>query len=417
MIDISAQLFSKLIDGRFPDYERVIPEISDDGRHIKVDRELLRQSLARTDAEMTTQTEATAGLESVVVDANTALTAAQTAAGVIPEPMVPTAGPTLTPAQAAKAIVSDPDDFLALKDSARPGGTEGEALTGGEALTVDGDTVTHTTDEPAFAKLEGAPAAIEGWAGSVHQRTIDADADVSPATSKVIDTVTVYTNIEAPEDAEFSTYYSQDNAGVRDALTSVDSGILTLDTTGEAALAALNELVDAPGLPSGDRQTFTIVDVEETTDVDERKLEGMFHGVPGTFECTSNSCDVTTDEDGNLETVGGSWTFTPDEAPEGSPHMVRGVIKDLEYMQFGYWLQGTEGEDGTTYEISTFASGSPVFIFSAARDEAITGTASYAGPATGMFVKKTFDVGGVATPSSSGQFTAAADLKAYFGRR
>ena len=41
------QLTSKLIDGRFPDYERVIPEISDDGRHIKVDRELLRQSLAR----------------------------------------------------------------------------------------------------------------------------------------------------------------------------------------------------------------------------------------------------------------------------------------------------------------------------------------------------------------------------------
>ena len=41
------QLTSKLIDGRFPDYERVIPEVTDDGRHIKVDRELLRQSLAR----------------------------------------------------------------------------------------------------------------------------------------------------------------------------------------------------------------------------------------------------------------------------------------------------------------------------------------------------------------------------------
>lgn len=41
------QLTSKLIDGRFPDYERVIPEVTDDGCHIKVDRELLRQSLAR----------------------------------------------------------------------------------------------------------------------------------------------------------------------------------------------------------------------------------------------------------------------------------------------------------------------------------------------------------------------------------
>ena len=41
------QLTSKLIDGRFPDYERVIPEVTDGGCHIKVDRELLRQSLAR----------------------------------------------------------------------------------------------------------------------------------------------------------------------------------------------------------------------------------------------------------------------------------------------------------------------------------------------------------------------------------
>ena len=38
---------SKLIDGKFPDYERVIPKVDDCDKQIKVDRELLRQSLAR----------------------------------------------------------------------------------------------------------------------------------------------------------------------------------------------------------------------------------------------------------------------------------------------------------------------------------------------------------------------------------
>jgi len=39
------RLTSKLIDGRFPDYERVIPEAGD--RHLKANRERVRQALAR----------------------------------------------------------------------------------------------------------------------------------------------------------------------------------------------------------------------------------------------------------------------------------------------------------------------------------------------------------------------------------
>lgn len=38
---------SKLIDGKFPDYERVIPRTDESDKQVKVDRELLRQSLAR----------------------------------------------------------------------------------------------------------------------------------------------------------------------------------------------------------------------------------------------------------------------------------------------------------------------------------------------------------------------------------
>lgn len=38
---------SKLVDGRFPDYERVIPAHSDDDKHVVADREVVRSSLAR----------------------------------------------------------------------------------------------------------------------------------------------------------------------------------------------------------------------------------------------------------------------------------------------------------------------------------------------------------------------------------
>lgn len=43
----SIQMTTKLIDGRFPDYQKVIPEITEGVREIRVVRELLRQSLAR----------------------------------------------------------------------------------------------------------------------------------------------------------------------------------------------------------------------------------------------------------------------------------------------------------------------------------------------------------------------------------
>ena len=91
-------------------------------------------------------------------------------------------------------------------------------------------------------------------------------------------------------------------------------------------------------------------------------------------------------------------------------------VADTDYLHFGYWLQGTEGEDGTTYGVSTFAGGSQVQVFSVSAARLLEGTAKYAGPATGMFVKKTFDQSGVGTPSSSGQFTAHAALTAYFGQ-
>jgi hypothetical protein len=124
--------------------------------------------------------------------------------------------------------------------------------------------------------------------------------------------------------------------------------------------------------------------------------------------------------DGKIANLAGAWTFTPAKIEDVK---VQGVVPDPDYLSFGYWVQATEKDGETTYGVSTFYGGKQVFTGSQANLDAsmaaLEGSATYKGPATGMFVLKTFTLGDdnrpVATPSSSGQFTADAALTANFG--
>ena len=86
---------------------------------------------------------------------------------------------------------------------------------------------------------------------------------------------------------------------------------------------------------------------------------------------------------------------------------------DDEYLNFGYWIRETEPElDGAptlTYDIRSFVTG-PIPISQSANMVEVTGSATYSGPATGMYAKKT---GSIYT--TSGQFKANAALSVDFG--
>ena len=76
---------------------------------------------------------------------------------------------------------------------------------------------------------------------------------------------------------------------------------------------------------------------------------------------------------------------------------------DTAYMDLAYWLKSTEADDGTIdYEIGTLAHGNQDTGYGGL--SGVTGTAKYAGPATGWYVRNT----------AAGQFTANARFTASF---
>ena len=92
-------------------------------------------------------------------------------------------------------------------------------------------------------------------------------------------------------------------------------------------------------------------------------FEGMFHGVPGTFACTEEAeCRAENDADGGLAKLMGAWTFTPKVQEMGDDaYMVAGVVPDTDYLDFGYWIVTTQGEDGPGYTVGTYANGAEVY--------------------------------------------------------
>ena len=78
---------------------------------------------------------------------------------------------------------------------------------------------------------------------------------------------------------------------------------------------------------------------------------------------------------------------------------------DTDYLDFGYWLVLTPIDDMEDYFIQTFANGS----ISSGSVGHVEGSASYVGPATGQYTRKTRNV-----YVESGQFTAEASLTARF---
>ena len=102
------------------------------------------------------------------------------------------------------------------------------------------------------------------------------------------------------------------------------------------------------------------------------------------------------------------WVFIPDmRATSDEP--------DYDYLNYGFWLKKTADADGAvTYnEVETFAGSTAT----ASNDvTAVTGSATYNGGATGVYVHKELNSDGSRAYTTAGQFSAAATLTATFGQ-
>ena len=244
---------------------------------------------------------------------------------------------------------------------------------GGVSVTVRADPV-----DPVFEFLDSTPL-DDVWSR----------AGLRGSETGSTEHITVYTNIESPR-KPFGNVYTLDEANA-----------LTVD------FATHSMRVRSSGFPLPD------FDREYSTE-EELSFPGTFHGVVGTYECTTPPCTVSTDGDGMLSSTGGTWTFTLDSALAAETMI---DLPDADHLYFGWWLKEPADSDGA-YAFRTFSGGTVPFAvgqkFTSSNNDGLLGTASYRGRAAGRYVTKDF-TGGVLSGGTAGVFTAAATLAANFG--
>ena len=201
--------------------------------------------------------------------------------------------------------------------------------------------------------------------------------------------ITVYTNIENPR-RPFGSVYTLD-----------EDNALTVDFATHSMRVRSSEFP----LPNFDR---------EYVNAEDLSFLGTFHGVAGSYECTTPPCTVSTANDGMISSAGDTWTFTPDSDLAGE---VMIDLPDTDHLYFGWWLkEPAEAEDA--YAFRTFSGGTVPFAvgdkFTSGHTDGLLGTASYQGRAAGQYVTKDFS-GGVLSGGTAGVFTATASLTANFG--
>ena len=118
-------------------------------------------------------------------------------------------------------------------------------------------------------------------------------------------------------------------------------------------------------------------------------LQGMLDGTPGTFTCEGGSwCYLEFDRQTGYYPGGGSVVFTPDSPGSAEvtlpPTTHSAAVPIANYLSFGYWLY--EPDSPTVFDPVDFGvlagGGDP---FEPSRVQGLTGTATYAGDAIGMY--------------------------------
>ncbi len=267
-------------------------------------------------------------------------------------------------------------------------------------------------DDPKFTQ-----AMDLGGGRTMHTRMMEADSDGDVVEEVVI----VSTDIEGPKGVAFAKWQMADGSTPQaldvmgndgeepDTGTDETANALAIaedtTTTGDANA----NLMFARSTTSG-TLNYTVDDTG-TTGTDEAVHDGTYNGAEGTFRCTGAAvCTVTFNDKGMVTGNTGGWVFIPDEGATSDQ-------SDYDYLHYGVWLKKTTDEDGAvTYnEVETFA-GSSIAASDGTELNTVTGSASYEGEATGVYVHQSLNAAGNIDSATSGHFTADVALTAYFGQ-
>ncbi len=202
----------------------------------------------------------------------------------------------------------------------------------------------------------GGTVTVSGWTGGTYRAAENA--------SGTIDTVVLYTDIEAPGSRPFSGEggkYDTTNGLVAD-------GSLPIGSDTDATLIA------SPGFPSSAGIREHAAGMDGTVQV-----SGTFEGADGAYVCTptgQSPCESSVRHGGGYElSGGGGWRFVP--APGA---MV--AVRDVEFRYFGWWLR--DRADAQTVGVFHAGEGGAQDEFAAL--PTLQGPAFYRGPAVGRQV-------------------------------
>ena len=271
-------------------------------------------------------------------------------------------------------------------------------------------------DVTVTAKRTGPDIKVEGdddfthVMGPMYSLMHDADDDGNV----VEEIVLVDHTITNPKRTSFAKEHDLDARDLDSEVDADDNEDATDDFTAVDVVEANFALVMSDDFVAGAGTTTLLTfDAEDTTAdnmVDAAEVVGTYDGAPGTYRCDGDDdCAVTLTRDamGKVSTAMVGWIFTPD--PGAKVYVV-----DTEYASFGVWLKRTTDADGVlTYNmVDTFAMGTP--DSNSVVD--VTGTATYAGSALGVYVHNVLDPAGEIASATGGSFTADATLTATFGQ-
>ena len=267
-------------------------------------------------------------------------------------------------------------------------------------------------DDPKFVQ-----AMDLGGGSTMHTRTLAADEDGDV----VQEVVVVTTDIAAPLATKFASVYPldvmKDDGEAPGAGETADSfDIPDNASPSEGELESLMRVM-ASAFTANTAATLTFLPAADDADPDTSgnqprsayETSGTYDGASGRYKCTGTvDCTVALDADGDITAMVGGWVFTP-----GSGVTVD--VPDSDFLRYGFWLQRTtDDEDVLEYdEVETFAGSS---VDASSDITAVTGTASYDGGATGVYVHSVNNPDGSRNRATSGHFTADAFLTANFAQ-
>ena len=278
---------------------------------------------------------------------------------------------------------------------------------------IDGGVVTVPVSDAdntnTWSKAAWPAEKIAGFAVSVWKKSADGDS------------VVVYTNKQAAKGAKWSVYYAETEPSPGEAADGFawvvrNNAVFDVDDAGvidiEENLANDgHELIDAAMFPTGKGVGITYPDNDTNPDnTFEVAFAGTFHGVTGRFKCTNDNvaCAAGNNDDGELASLTGAWTFTPDSTDA----TVAGVQTDVDYLDFGHWVRTVDAAAGPSYTVNGFFRGEDPYESNIGT---LTGAATYKGGAAGLYARRAFAAVGEGAVTAAGRFTADATLTAKFG--